>query len=423
MSNNQQNPRTTKKLVGEKKTKKTLLFMAEAVTLAHFGRIMTLARELDPEIYEIVIASDPRYLDLEQSFPFTFEAIWSIPSSQFGNALKRGKPLYSTTELERYVQDDIALLHKVKPDAVIGDFRISLAVSARVAGVPYINIVNAYWSPYAQMQFPVPDLPFTKVIGLRLGQKLFNWVRPLAFAAHARPLKKIKRRYGLATKGQDLRHIYSDADYTLYPDIEELVPFAALPENHKFIGPVIWSARVDLPNWWQKLPTDKPVIFVSPGSSGQPGMLRKVLNALATLPATIIATGCEEKDKPPLGSNVFIADYLPAETAIARSDLVICNGGSLMTYQALINNVPIIGLANNMDQLLNMTALEHNGVGILLRSDTYSSEELLDATQALLGSGACKQHERINSWAEIFEHYDTKKNFQQALGNILFNFR
>ena len=68
--------------------------------------------------------------------------------------------------LRAYVDDDLALLEAVRPDVVIGDFRLSLSVSARVAGIPYVNVTNAYWSPYARPHFEVPNLALTRLVGL-----------------------------------------------------------------------------------------------------------------------------------------------------------------------------------------------------------------------------------------------------------------
>ena len=45
--------------------------------------------------------------------------------------------------------DDLELIRRIEPDVVVGDFRLSLAVSAPMAGVPYIALANAYWSPFA----------------------------------------------------------------------------------------------------------------------------------------------------------------------------------------------------------------------------------------------------------------------------------
>ena len=49
---------------------------------------------------------------------------------QFLAALAAGRPVYHAETLRSYVRDDLSLLESVDPDIVVGDFRLSLAVSA-----------------------------------------------------------------------------------------------------------------------------------------------------------------------------------------------------------------------------------------------------------------------------------------------------
>jgi UDP:flavonoid glycosyltransferase YjiC (YdhE family) len=263
------------------RNKPVILLVAEAVTLAHFARIVALSKALDATRYEVVVASDPRYTKLEAPLGCAFHPIRSIPSAEFAQALARGKPLYSAETLSQYVVDDLALLDRVKPDLVVGDFRLSLAVSAPLRRIPYAAVANAYWSPYAEIAYPVPDLPMTRFLGLFLAQRLFDLARPIAFALHARRLNQVRRRFGLPSLGHDLRTVYTWGDYTLYADVPELVPMRAMPANHRHIGPPLWSARVPLPDWWDRLPQDKPLVLLTLGSSGQADLLPMVLSALS----------------------------------------------------------------------------------------------------------------------------------------------
>jgi UDP:flavonoid glycosyltransferase YjiC (YdhE family) len=398
--------------------KPVILFVAEAVTLAHFARIVALARSLEASSYQIVVASDPRYLNLDRSFNYQFHPIWSLPSDEFARSLARGKPLYDAGTLTRYVEDDLALLDTVKPDLVIGDFRLSLAVSAPLRKVPYAAVVNAYWSPYAEIPYPVPDLPFTRFTGLSLGQKLFDFVYPFAFALHSRPLNRVRRDYGLASLGDDLRKTYTWGDYTLYADIPELVPMRLLPDNHRFLGPILWSTQTQLPEWWDSLPDDKPVVFVTLGSSGRADLLPLVIKVLSELPVTIIAATAGKIALENLPPSVFVADYLPMDIASQRADLVIGNGGSLTTYQALAHGVPVIGICSNMDQLLNMSALEKLGVGITLRAGRMGGEILLH--KAAIGAlEAPAYRQAATALAQLLRQYQGETRFGNWIREIL----
>ncbi len=125
-----------------------------------------------------------------------------------------------------------------------------------------------------------------------------------------------------------------------YPDLEYLFPIQNLPEGHRYMSPVSWSPEIPQPDWWNRLPLDRPVVYANLGSSGRSGVLQKVMDALAALPVTVIAaTAGRQPDLVP-SPNAFIADYLPGKTSAARSDLVITNGGNMSAYQALGEGKP-----------------------------------------------------------------------------------
>lgn len=394
-----------------------ILLVAEAVTLAHFARISTLARALADYPCRVVVASDPRYRALDQSDSREILPIHSLSGAEFNQALMQGKPLYSAQTLARYVEEDLALIDRVKPDLIVGDFRLSLSVSAPLRGVPYAAVVNAYWSPYADIRYPVPDIPLTRLLGNRLAQPLFDLARPLAFALHARPLNRVRRRFGLPSLGHDLRRGYTWGDYTLYADIPEVVPTRPLPPNHRFIGPVLWSTRTPLPDWWDGLPDDKPIVCITLGSSGRADFLPAALMALARLPITVIAATLGKMTLPPLPDNVFVADYLPLETALERSRLLVCNGGSLSTYQALARGIPVIGICSNLDQLLNMDAMERLGCGISLRAAGLAPDALGQAVRTLLDSSP---HARAAvHLARVLESHDSGRRFRAAVADML----
>jgi UDP:flavonoid glycosyltransferase YjiC (YdhE family) len=399
------------------RNKPVILLVAEAVTLAHFARIVALANALDATRYEVVVAADPRYADLAELPGCAFHPIESIPAAQFAQALARGKPLYDAATLARYVEDDLALLDRVKPDLVVGDFRLSLAVSAPLRRIPYAAVVNAYWSPYADIVYPVPDLPVTRVLGVAIAQKLFDLARPIAFALHTRPLNRVRRRYGLPSLGHDLRTAYSWGDYTLYADAPELLPMRPLPASHRHIGAPLWSANAPLPAWWDSLPQDRPLILLTLGSSGRADVLPMALSALSGLPVAVIAASAGKIELGDVPANAYVADYLPLDRAMQRARLAICNGGSLTAYQALSAGVPVLGICFNMDQLLNMGAIERLGAGLSLRGARVHAEPLQAAVRTLLENPA---YARAAAQAgEQFRQHDAGQRFREFVAQVL----
>jgi UDP:flavonoid glycosyltransferase YjiC (YdhE family) len=377
-----------------------VLLVAEAVTLAHYGRIMTLAKWLDPNLYDVVVASDPRYRRLDAAAEIAFRPIRSIASKQFSRALAAGKPLYDAATLTQYAEQDLEVLDELRPDLVVGDFRLSLAVSAPLRKVPYAAVVNAYWSPHARIRYPVPDLPFTKILGLKASQILFDAVRPLAFALHARPLNNVRRRFGLAELGSDLRAAYSWGDYTLYADSPGIIAMHPLPPAHRFLGPVPWSATVNLPSWWPDVPKDHPLIVVTLGSSGRSELLPEILSALKSLPVTVIVASAGGSLPDPLPGNAFAAEFLPMEAVLQHARVLICNGGSLTTYQAMTLGVPVLGICSNMDQLLNMQNVERIGAGTFLRAAKVRGSQVHEAISRLLSAPGDRRFSGAREWLD-----------------------
>ncbi|NHN36751.1 glycosyl transferase family 1 [Pseudomaricurvus alcaniphilus] len=351
------------------KRKPRVLFIAEAVTLAHVARMAVLAQGLEQDGFEVCFAADPRYNKLFPGLPADCREIWSIASADFTRALAQGRPVYSSAILERYVEDDLALIDSVRPDYIVGDFRLSLSVSARLRQVPYLSVSNFYWSPLANLACPIPEHPLVGLLGLSVAQFLFSLVRPVAFAHHAAPVNRVRKKFGLKPLGHNLNRAYTDSDMLLLADIPELAPGLELASNHRFIGPILWSPEQALPDWWETLEDSIPCVYITLGSSGRNDLLPAIINALQGLPVQLLVTTSGNPPPDIQASNVYYADFLPGDIATAKADLVICNGGSLSTYEALRCGVPVIGIAGNLDQHLNMRAVDALGAGVYMRND------------------------------------------------------
>jgi UDP:flavonoid glycosyltransferase YjiC (YdhE family) len=393
--------------------RKKILFMAEAVTLAHLARPLALAQMLDPRRYEVHLASVPGYDEFFAGNALRRWPIRSISSAQFLAALAAGKPVYDSVTLAGYVEDDLGLLRELRPAVVVGDFRLSLSVSARLARVPYVAISNAYWSPYVRQHYRVPNIGLSQVLPIAVADAVFRLVRPLAFALHTLPLNQVRRRHGLPSLGWDLRRIYTDGDRTLYADIPELFPARDLPASHSYLGPLTWSPPLPAPPWWDDLPHGTPLVYVTLGSSGQGALLPGVLRALAALPVTVVAATAGRVDVGSVPDNARVAAFLPGDEAARRASLVICNGGSPTSQQALAAGVPVLGIASNLDQFLNMGGIEAAGAGQLLRADRFNEQALRGAAEFLLASQVARDGARRA--AQLFQKYRPDAQLQAVL--------
>ena len=171
-------------------TPKKILLMAHDVTLAHLGRPLQLAEGLIADGHDVTLAASAESSRFLKNFPARVHTLAPTGKARFIDNLAKGRPVFDFDTLKRFTEEDEALLAALRPDLVIGDFRITLSISARRQQVPYATITNAYWSPAFTPHFVVPNLPMVPILGVGLSQAIFDLVRPLAFAVHAHPMNR-----------------------------------------------------------------------------------------------------------------------------------------------------------------------------------------------------------------------------------------
>jgi UDP:flavonoid glycosyltransferase YjiC (YdhE family) len=362
-----------------------VLFFAEGATLAHVARPLMLAKELDEKQFNVTLCRPEKFSKLTTRLPFPVLDLECQDGRTFARKLEHGSPLYDFPTLCRYVDADLALIDREKPDVVVGDFRLSLSVSARLRSIPYIAICDAYWSPERPLSTPLPVFGFTRYAPIPLTEFVFRRIAPFAFRLHSLPLERLRSKFNLPSLGYDLRRCYTDADLRLFANFPALFPDVLVHEGSDFIGPIAWSP--DFNGETDFLSGNGPLTYVTMGSSGNPQAIEDIVPILENLGSRIvIATAGKplflKKNKP----TTQIFDYLPGSVVCRDANLVICNGGSPTTNQALTNGVPVLGIARNMDQFLNMEAIVAFGAGLMIRADRITPTRLRQAIEMLMAN-------------------------------------
>lgn len=396
-------------------TPRRILFITENITLAQVVRLLALARRLPGERYEVHFACG----DCE---PWLFSGTsferWHLPTVDGSTALAalaRGDRLYDAATLERYVRDELRLFEAVRPDLVVGDFRLSLAISARLAGIPCASLINAYWSPFAQRErFPLPDHPLVRLVGVERAERYFPQALPRVFAHFAAPLNAVRRRHGLPPSSLLEQLCFGDS--VLYPDIPELCPVAPVPSTHHFIGAVPWSPDVPLASELLQGAAAEPLVYVTLGSSGDQSALTAVLTGLEGLPIRGVLAMAGKPAPTKIPANFRVAAYVRGDALVQHAALVVTNGGSSTGYQALAAGVPVLGIPSNLDQYLAMQAVTRAGAGVSLRSGSLTAAQVRRAASA-----ACEDVALQRSARELgarFASYDCHSRFAAWLDGV-----
>ncbi|MCU7921128.1 MAG: glycosyltransferase [Candidatus Thiodiazotropha sp. (ex Dulcina madagascariensis)] len=368
-------------LSGSDGKKARLLFWGEDLALSHVVRPLVLADAVRDK-YEIIFVTGERYAHLVEGYGLTPRRTWTLSTDTFMERLSKGRDGWLAEEISRQVKDELALIEELSPDLIIGDLRWSLGTSAELTKTPYVSLVDAYWGPYCTLPPPTPEFPFVRVLGVKLSSLLMPLLAPAIFKQLAKPFNAVRREYGLKELAE-YREVATHADWVAYPDLPALAPTADPPDNHRYLGPVQWSPTSQHPPWWDRLPSDKPLIYVAMGSTGRVGVVDSLIEVLGEMPVTVMLSTSgrlSDKDYP---ANFYTTDYLPGMEACERSALVICNGGAGTVYQAIAGETPILGIPTNADQYYVIDALTRQGAGLYIRS-THDSQRAISAAMERL---------------------------------------
>ena len=366
-----------------------VLFIGEGATLAHAARPLALAAALPKHRYEVFLATPARY------HAWASRGVQVLPLNAqspegFARRLSRGLPIFSRRRLETYFDEDLALIGEVKPDVVVGDLRLSLAASARKAGVPYVSISNACWSPDRPLRPVRPVVDRFRGWPQPLAEAVFRLLITSVLRWQATPVDQLLAAHGLEPLGKDIRRAFTEADATLYADIPALFPDIPESPRRRFLGPVIWEPPLEAPSWWDRLPENRPLAYVTLGSSGDSQLPGAITGWLTGMGYAVILATAGRADLHGDDETVFVADYVPGYAACERADLVVCNGGSPTSSQALMKGRPVLGICSNMDQFLNMRAVQGRKAGLSLRADTVRRGPFEAAVNRLSGFKAMK---------------------------------
>jgi len=395
-----------------------ILFVGNGVTLAHICRPLQLAHRLDPHRYEVHFACDARYHPMLESLVGQFHAIHTQDSHDFLAALAEGRPPYSSATLCTDAEEDLNLLNKVQPDLVVADFRLSMRIATTLRHIPYATITNTHWSPYFRGRYRLPDMPDlwpARIIGARRMAQLAEVFLPPMFARYAWPMTQARRKFGLPSLGI-LQRVYAEADHVLYAEAEEMNPMVTVPTHHHFIGPIVWEPPIRLPYWWNALPDDCPLIYVSMGSSGSIDLLPAIVQGLANLPVCVVLSTAGRTTLKHLPDNVHTADYLPGSRVAALAALVIGNGGSMMLHQCLKVGVPMLAIPSNMDQQMTIAPFVARNAVLELRLASVSPESVRNSVMKMLSSQ--RYHQSSKAISQVLASYDPTERFATFLNTL-----
>ena len=398
-----------------------ILFFSEAVSLAHVGRPLNLAKWAQDNGVDSHFACSHAILknNTISTFGLPYHPLYTIDGNLFYNRVNQGNFFYKVEELKKYVAEELALIKEINPDLIVSDFRLTTSISSHLTNKPLLNLSNSYWSPSYTCPFPAPEAGIFNLLPHRTTEFIFNLIRPFAFKFFGKELNQTRKFYGLKLK-HDFREHYTDGNFTAYMDLPHFVSIKNLPKNHFYLGPVIWSPKMEGKKLKLK---DDNNIYISMGSSGNKSVLPIVIHSALKNKFNLVLSGVTSSEKsellnqiPELTGRSIIEPLLNAEEILPYCKLTICHGGSSTVYQSVENGVPVLCLPKNPDQGLVSLAVSQKNIG---RTISHKNINFL-TLDAMIKECTLNDviHQSTKKMQSEIRQWDTKLHWMQFLNKF-----
>ena len=415
------------------KAKTTILCTPYTHTISHISRPLLVAKELRDRGHGVVFAGEgPSLKFIKQDGFRVFPLHEPAPDLLFGN-IRRGKLRFvSNQEINLMVEADIDLFKKVKPDIVITDGRFTAPISTHIAGLKHVAIVNVSSTEYRAL----PYIPFFEWIPEELiGRDTGLWkkfdllnlkLEMFVFNNAMNVFKNLSKKYGLK-KTVTATNCLAGKDITLLADIPEYFPTINLPGGYHYIGPLTLKSNIPPPSWWAPKKNNKPLIYITMGTTGIGDFFDKVYELFKTSEMNaIITTGAQVAGMENIEGKIYIESFIDGDLVMEECDLVVCHGGNGTIYRALLHKKPIIGIPTIPDQGFNMRRVEALGVGTSLTWKKFSESPkvLMDTIDTILTNPSfaekskrmqtnLKSYQAEKTAADIIEQYISNQTSSQ----------
>ena len=383
---------------------KTLIFAVAGYNLAETGRMLEIARACRGKFGILFMSYGGQYEHFIKQEGFELIAMEPRLSREKLARLRKvlaGETLntvgyLSEKELEPRVENEIALFEKVGPAAVLTGWCLSVTLSTRASGVPFVNVLHStsiteYYEAGLQSWPDRSDFAFLHWFFPE--DKLLRWVNRLVLRLDAplKPYHAVGKKYGAGPFRNFIELI--EGDHTLLADIPELVGLPKLRPNLHHIGPLPFRMDAGVPDEITRMPNDMPIVYFAMGSSGKRSLIGEIIEGFEGKQYRVIAPVAAhiEGMNVRIPSNVLVTSFLPAHKVNPMADISVIHGGQNTVMQACLSGTPIVGVGMHPEQQANLDACVRKGFAIRLSKKRVTATAILDAVHTLLHRETAKK--------------------------------
>lgn len=406
-----------------------IVFAPHSWGLSHVGRALLVAQELARRGHRCVFVGDGPFVLPEGSLVrlagLEVHPLVDMPMDQ---VLVNGFDFHTPESLRRLVAAEREMIERLRPAAIVSDYRPSIHVAAATLGVPVVALTNTHWTHFWGTKITPPlehavTVKVTRLLGQTLGMNILRLLAPRIaariFVKNVGIYNDLLAEHGLPPHADILR-LFEGSHATYLTDAPEWCRTRPdLPGHVKVAGPLYWTPEVP-EGWDADIPRDKPWIYLSTGSTVNPDVFPALFRELGGLPYRVVMTTAGMGLPPGLPDNFTLRDFLPGDQVMRRSVLSILNGGSGTIYQAIAARTPLLLVAMRGDQEWNGHDAERLGIGRavhrrhVIDRPGYLRKAIEDTLEA-----APEFRKRLDALAEQVARYDAVNTIADGVAAVV----
>ncbi len=368
-------------------------------------RMIEISDELKRRGYEIVFVGQGKYDFLLEGKGYIrelipYDAQWYTPQriTMMLDMDRHGNNYASLEEIREIIGAEVELIRKYRPRGILTGYRMSLTVSAKLCGVPIIWSLSA-----ALSKLYLQDVAKKTKASIAVNRNSNTRYRDMLAVAEdkiacTRLLKECKtsavwnsflQSHGHLPFRSDL-DIYT-GDLNLMSDAAELFPQLEETEEYRFIGPILNSQYIPMPEAVQKVMAEnngRKKVLISVGSGGKKELFLTILRATLGFDCDffISVVGIlDREDVKDFPSNYCFCDKFPLIEIASLCDLAIIQGGQGTLYATLTAQCPFVSLPATFEQKHNIqNLLNHYACGEMITSYQVNKENIRSALTKVL---------------------------------------
>ena len=397
-------------------------FFPLTFNLAETGRAILVAKryiELGGNI--IFFSHGGTYEHLISDFGFKFVRVNPIFTDELVKHIvsvnrleKKGFP-YSESFINEAVREEVRAFKKTNIKMIISYHNLISCISAKVAKIPLIFISPGPGKFYLDIPDNYKNL-LTCFIPKKITIPLFNYIFNHS-TAFLKPFNVVAKKYGIKKFQSTIEVVHGDINLAtnFFEFINVFPNQQALPKKN-YIGIILLEelfsdkfSKKDQNHIEKKIlkfqNKNKKTILLTMGSSGDKKLFLKIINKLnkQNFKTIVVYTNILNQDElPKVEEKILFLKFVPSIKRLHRIvDLSIIHGGQGTVYSAAYSGKPIIGIAMNPEQHLNLEKMVGHKTGLMI-SKKYFNEKML-----------------VKALNTIFSNYDYYLKNAQKLKNIL----